>query len=128
MLADGGVLELRFSGPIVQADNFADFAAFVAVFLRFRGALLGLAEGVFCVADGFVDQVQRFSHTVFFLAAWINNPSCSASGQNCGALNFSPRRITACHSDSDGIRTNLPDCHSLFTLNSANVNPKVTKM
>jgi hypothetical protein len=37
--------------------------------LGFRRSLLGLAKGVFGVSDRFVNQVQRFCHTVFFLVA-----------------------------------------------------------
>jgi hypothetical protein len=87
MVADWGVLELRLNSPIVQTDDFSYLAAFVSVFLCFRGTLLGLAEGVFCVADGFVDQVQRFSHTVFFLAAGL------FSSTNPAAFNLAKRAV-----------------------------------
>ena len=66
MLTDGLRLKFRLGGPIVQPDHFLYLAAFVPVFLGLGRSLLGLAEGVFGVAYGIVDQVQRLSHRAFF--------------------------------------------------------------
>ena len=62
----GRGLKFQFGAPVVQPDDFLYFAAFVPVFLGLGRSLLALAEGVFGVADGFVNQVQRFRHTAFF--------------------------------------------------------------
>jgi len=65
--AGGGArLKFWFCRPVVQPDDFLHLAAFIPVFLGLGRPLLGLAEGMLGVPNGFVNQVQRFSHTAFF--------------------------------------------------------------
>ena len=64
--SNGSRLNLGLGVPVVQTDDFLYFAALVSVLVSFGRTLLGLAEGVFCTADGLVDEVKRFRHTAFF--------------------------------------------------------------
>jgi len=53
-----------FAGPIAQAQELPNFSAFVAIFLGFGRSIIGLTEGMFSIADSFVNQVQRLCHTI----------------------------------------------------------------
>src|ERR1700690_3974798 len=62
-----GRLCLRFllRGPIAQAQELPNFSAFVAIFVGFGRSIVGLTEGMFSIADSFLNQVQRLCHTLF---------------------------------------------------------------
>jgi hypothetical protein len=51
--------------PIAQAQELPNLSAFVAIFLGFGRSIVGLAEGMFGIADCLLNQVQRLSHTQF---------------------------------------------------------------
>jgi hypothetical protein len=53
--------------PISQAQKMPYFAAFVAIFLGFGRTIVGLSEGMFGIADSFLNQVQRLCHTQSFI-------------------------------------------------------------
>jgi len=54
-------------GPISQSQELPYLAAFVAIFLGFGRSVVGLAEGMFGIADSFLNQVQRLCHTLSFI-------------------------------------------------------------
>ena len=58
-------LGLQLWTPFAQAQELPNLSAFVAIFLGFGRSIIGLAEGMFGIADCFVNQVQRLSHTQF---------------------------------------------------------------
>jgi hypothetical protein len=60
----GDLLRFLFASPIAQAQKFPDLAAFVAIFLGFGRSIVGLTEGMFSIADSFLNQVQRLCHTI----------------------------------------------------------------
>lgn len=53
-----------FRGPITQAQELPNFSAFVAIFLGFGRPIIGLTEGVFSIADSFLNEVQCLCHTI----------------------------------------------------------------
>ena len=59
-----------FAGPIAQAQELPNFSAFVAIFLGFGRSIIGLTEGMFSIADSFVNQVQRLCHTIISFLFW----------------------------------------------------------
>ena len=56
-----------FSSPVTQFDVFLDLSSFVAVFLGFGRTIIGLAEGVFGIANDFCDGFYGFAHSFVFL-------------------------------------------------------------
>jgi hypothetical protein len=58
-------LGLCILSPITQAQNFANFAAFVAIFLGFGRSAIDLTEGMFGVCDGILNRVQGSCHIHF---------------------------------------------------------------
>jgi hypothetical protein len=58
-------LGLLFPGPIAQSQEFPNLSAFVTIFLGFGRSVIGLAERMFGVSHGFLNQVQRLCHTQF---------------------------------------------------------------
>jgi hypothetical protein len=61
-----------FFGPIAVFDEFLDLSAFVAVFLSFYRAIIGLAKGMLWVSDDFTKCLYRLAHFGWFLVLFHN--------------------------------------------------------
>ncbi len=99
--------------PIAQAQELPNFSAFVAIFLGFGRSVIGLAEGMFSIADCFLNQVQCLSHTQF-LRSMTASALSRRRLQSCSRLARwrAPQRA---HGLQDCNKANCPDFHSFLT-------------
>ena len=90
----------RFSGPVAQAQEFTDFASFVAVLFGFGGPVFHLTEGMFRVLYCFLNQVPRFCHTQFLHSFAAQPPTaagCAVAGMTSKTAAGSPCRSGHAH-------------------------------
>jgi hypothetical protein len=107
-------LGFLFGAPISQAQELPNFSAFVAIFLGFGRSIVGLAEGMFGIADSFLNQVQRLCHTQSFIPR--RRCRCIAAPRTAMLL-LKQRRSRRCmvRAAWTATRANRPDFHSLST-------------
>jgi len=87
-MADLTGLGPLLGAPFSQAQELPYLAAFVAIFLGFGRSVVGLAEGMFGIADSFLNQVQRLCHTQSFIDGRLLPLDCGAARSHSPGLSI----------------------------------------